>query len=51
MTLQNATVPLKPYGPRKKKIFFVFLFLAILGTTVYILHKENELLPMLGLSK
>ena len=51
MTLQNATVPIKPVGPRKKIIVLVFFFLAILGTTAYILHKENELLPMLGLSK
>lgn len=51
MTLQNATVPLKPSGPSKKKIVLVFFFLAIMGTTTYILHKENELLPMLGLSK
>ena len=51
MTLQNATVPLKPSGPSKKKIVLVFFFLAIMGTTTYILHKENELLPMLGLSE
>jgi uncharacterized protein involved in exopolysaccharide biosynthesis len=51
MTLQNATVPLKPSGPSKKKIVLIFFFLAIMGTTAYLLHKENELLPMLGLSK
>ena len=51
MTLQNATVPIKPVGPSKKKIVLVFFFLAILGTTAYILHKEHELLPILGLSK
>ena len=50
-TLQNATVPVKPVGPRKKRIVLIFFFLAIMGTTTYILHKENELLPMLGLSK
>ena len=50
-TLQNATVPVKPVGPSKKKIVLVFFFLAIMGTTAYLLHKENELLPMLGLSK
>ena len=50
-TLQNATVPIKPVGPRKKRIVMIFFFLAILGTTAYLLHKENELLPMLGLSK
>lgn len=49
-TLQNATVPINPVGPRKKRIVLVFFFLAILGTTVYLLHKENELLPILGIS-
>ena len=50
MTLQSATVPLKPTGPKKKKILFVFLFLAFVGTSAYVLHKENELKPLLGLS-
>lgn len=50
-TLQNATVPVNPVGPRKKRIVLIFFFLAIMGTTAYLLHKENELLPMLGLSK
>lgn len=50
-TLQNATVPTNPVGPRKKRIVLVFFFLAILGTTAYLLHKENELLPMLGISR
>ena len=50
MTLQSATVPLDPTGPKKKKILFVFLFLAFVGTSAYVLHKENELKPLLGLS-
>lgn len=50
-TLQNATVPIKPVGPRKKKIVLAFFFLAIVGTTAYLLHKENELLPILGIRK
>ena len=50
MTLQSATVPIKPTGPKKKKILLVFLFLAFVGTSVYVLHKENELKPLLGLS-
>ena len=50
MTLQSATVPIKPEGPKKKKIMLVFLFLAFVGTTIYVLHKENELKPLLGLS-
>jgi hypothetical protein len=49
MTLQSATVPIKPEGPKKKKILLVFLFLAFVGTSIYILNKENELKPLLGL--
>ena len=47
-TLQSATVPLKPEGPKKKKIIFVFLFLAFFGTAVWVLHKEGQLRNLLG---
>ncbi len=50
MTLQSATVPIKPAGPSKKKYLLVFLFLAFAGTTTYVLYKENLLKPLLGLS-
>ena len=50
MTLQSATVPLKPYKPKKKRIALVALFLAFFGTAAYVLHKEGELKPLLGLS-
>ena len=50
MTLQSATVPIKPAGPSKKKILLVLLFLAFVGTTTYVLYKENLLKPLLGLS-
>jgi hypothetical protein len=50
MTLQSATVPLIADSPVKKKIVLVFLFLAFVGTSVYVLHKEGELKPLLGLS-
>lgn len=49
-TLQSATVPLIPEAPKKKKIVLVFLFLAFLCTSVYILHKEDQLKPLLGLT-
>jgi hypothetical protein len=42
-------VPIKPEKPNKKKVLLVFLFLAFVGTSVYILYKENELKPLLGL--
>ena len=48
-TLQSATVPVKKAGPARAKMVLIFLFLAFLGTTVYILNKENQLKPLLGL--
>lgn len=49
-TLQSATVPLGPASPKKPQIILIFLFLATLFTTVWILFKENQLKSLLGLS-
>ena len=49
-TLQSATVPLGPAGPKKGRITIICLFLAALGTTIYVLQKEKQLKPLLGLS-
>ena len=49
-TLQSATVPVKKAGPGRAKMCLVFLFLAFLGTSAYILYKEDDLKPLLGLS-
>ena len=49
-TLQSATVPVVKAGPSRAKMCLVFLFLAFLGTTVYILHKEDDLKSLLGMS-
>ena len=49
-TLQSATVPVKKSGPARTKIVLVLVFLAFLGTSVWILHKEDQLKPLLGLS-
>ena len=49
-TLQSATVPLGPTSPKKPQIILICLFLAALGTTIYVLQKENQLKPLLGLS-
>lgn len=49
-TLQSATVPVKKAGPARSKIVLVILFLAFLGTTAWILYKEDQLKPLLGLS-
>ena len=49
-TLQSATVPVQKSGPKRAQMCLVFLFLAFLGTTAYILYKEDDLKPLLGLS-
>jgi hypothetical protein len=48
-TLQNATVPVEKAGPARAKMCIIFLFLAFLATTTYILHKEGDLKPLIGL--
>ena len=48
-TLQSATVPVQKSGPKRGQMVIIFLFLAFLGTTVWILHKEDQLKPLLGL--
>ncbi len=49
-TLQSATVPVRKTGPKRAQLCLIFLFLAFLGTTAYILNKEDDLKPLLGLS-
>ena len=49
-TIQSATVPLKPSGPRRLVILAVCLFLAAFGTSIFALAKEHQLKPLLGLS-
>ena len=49
-TLQSATVPIKKIGPGRGKWCLFFLFLAFLATTAWILYKEDDLKPLLGLS-
>lgn len=49
-TLQSATVPLVKAGPKRAQLCLILLFLAFLATTAWILYKENDLKPLLGLS-
>ena len=49
-TLQSATVPVRKAGPKRAQMCLIFLFLAFLATTAYILYKEDDLKPLLGLS-
>ena len=48
--LEPATVPVRKAGPARAKMCMIFLFLAFLGTTAWILYKEDDLKPLLGLS-
>lgn len=48
-TLQSATMPVQKAGPARAKSVLIFLFLAFLCTSVWILHKEGQLKPLLGL--
>ena len=42
-TLQSATVPVKKSGPKRAQMCLIFVFLAFLGTTAWILYKEDDL--------
>ena len=48
-TLQSATVPVLKAGPKRAQMCLIFVFLAFLGTTAWILYKEDDLKPLLGL--
>lgn len=48
-TLQSATVPVLKAGPKRAQMCLIFLFLAFLGSTAWILYKEDDLKPLLGL--
>ena len=49
-TLQSATVPVRKKGPKRAQMCIIFVFLAFLGVSAYILHKEDDLKPLLGLN-
>lgn len=49
-TLQSATVPVVKAGPKRAQMCIIFVFLAFLGVTGWILYKEDDLKPLLGLS-
>ena len=48
--LEPATVPVQKAGPARGKMCLIFLFLAFLATSVYILYKEKDIKPLLGMS-
>lgn len=45
-TIQSATVPVLKDGPKRAKMCLVFLFLAFMGTTAWILYKEGDLMSL-----
>lgn len=47
--IQSATVPVIKSGPSRAKWCIIYLFLAFLCTTVWILYKEGDISPLLGL--
>ena len=47
-TLQSATVPVLKAGPKRAQMCIIFLFLAFLATTAWILYKEDDLKMLFG---
>ena len=48
-TLQSATVPVKKTGPKRALMCLIFVFLAFLGTTGWILYKEDDWKQLVGM--
>ena len=46
--LQTATVPVQKAGPARAKSVLIYLFLAFLCTTAWVLYKEKLLKSLLG---
>ena len=47
-TLQSATVPVMKAGPKRAQMCLIFVFLAFLGTSAWILYKEDDLKQFFG---
>ncbi len=48
-TLQSATVPVKKTGPKRAQMCLIFVFLAFLGTTGWIIYKEDDWKQLVGM--
>ena len=48
-TLQSATVPVKKSGPKRAQMCLIFVFLAFLGTTGWIIYKEDDWKQLVGM--
>ena len=49
-TLQSATVPVAKQGPKRAQMCLIFVFLAFLGTSIWVLYKEDDLKSLMGMS-
>lgn len=49
-TLQPTTVPLWPEGPKRGRLVVLYTIVALFFTTIWVLYKENEIKPLLGIS-
>ena len=47
--IQASTIPAKKSGPGRSVACLFFLFLAFMGTSIYVLHKEGDFRMILGL--
>ena len=47
-TLQSATVPVRKAGPSRSKICIVWVFLAFIAVTAWVLYKEDDFKMFLG---
>lgn len=50
-TLEPATVPLRPSGPNRTRLVVLFTIVALFFTTIWVLFEEDEIRPLLGLTK
>lgn len=48
-TLQSATVPVRKAGPSRSKMCIAFCFFVFVCISIYVLNKEGDLKPLLGL--
>ena len=47
--IQASTIPAKKSGPKRAVSCLVFLFFVFIGTSLYVLYKEDELKMLLGM--
>ena len=48
--IQASTIPARKTGPKRAVSCLFFVFLAFVATSIYVLYKEDDLKPLLGLN-